>query len=224
MRSPGESCQYRRYAVTMPFDGECHPDNRERLQPQDVSSILHLESVAPGIVDFLSRHAGLSFNQSLYRIHAVGDMRRWTAAVINAFPDFRERAFCFSCDWLGRHFSIDFGRREQSQCLILMFEPGTGQALEIPATFRDFHNVELVEYQNAALAADFYHTWLTAGGAIPDFTQCIGYNKPLFLNGADDVSNLELIDMNVYWSLLGQLLAKTRHLPEGTRISNIHIG
>jgi hypothetical protein len=209
--------------VTMSFDSKYHPDDQAGLQPQNMSSILHLEAGSPGIVDFLSRHAGWSFNQSLYRIHAVGDMPKWTATVIDAFPDFRERVLCFSCDWLGRHFAIDFGRHEQSQCLLLMFEPGTGQALEIPATFRDFHNVELVEYQNEALAADFYRAWLAASGAVPDLTQCIGYKKPLFLSGADDVSNLELTDMDVYWSLCGQLLAKTRDLPEGTKIGDLRI-
>ena len=207
----------------MPFDNTYHPDNQNGVRPQYVSLISYLETVAPGIVDFMGRHAGLSFNQSLYRIHPIDEMSKWTALVIDAFPKFKESAFCFSCDWLGRHFAIDFGRHEQSQCLILMLEPGTGQSLEIPATFQNFHNVELVEYQNEALASDFYRAWLMAGGAVPDMPQCIGYKKPLFLGGADDVSNLELTDMEVYWSVCGQLLAKTRNLPEGTKVGNLRI-
>jgi len=184
---------------------------------------MHLQAVAPGIVDFMTRQAGRSFNQGLYRIHTVDDIPKWTANIVDVFPDFKQRALCFSYDWLGRHFALDFGRCEQSQCLIVMFEPGTGLALEIPATFQNFHDVELVKYQNEALAVNFYREWLTAGGAAPDMTQCVGYQRPLFLGGADTAVNLELVDMEIYWSICGQLLAKTRNLPEGSRISTLDI-
>ncbi|WP_434798222.1 T6SS immunity protein Tdi1 domain-containing protein [Terrisporobacter vanillatitrophus] len=33
----------------------------------------------------------------------------------------------------------------------------------------------------------------------------MGYKVPLFLGGEDDISNLEEIDMEVYWSVTGQL-------------------
>ncbi len=52
---------------------------------------------------------------------------------------------------------------------------------------------------------------------------CVGFGKPLFLNGAYDVSNLELIDGEVYWVLHGQLLQQTRNLPKGTKIDSVII-
>ena len=104
-----------------------------------------------------------------------------------------------------------------------MLEPGTGQALEIPATFMDFHNQELVQYQNEALAVEFYKAWQASDGEIPAIEQCLGYKKPLFLNGTDTVENLEIVDMEVYWSIAGQLLSKIRGLPEGTRLESIRI-
>ncbi len=209
--------------MTTSFESKFHPDQSVPSETHDPSPILHLERVANGSVDFLSRHAGRAFNQGLYRIHAVREMVRWTDTVATAFPSFKDRIFCFSYDWLGRHVAIDFQRRQQSQCLILMLEPGTGQALEIPTTFADFHAQELVHHQDAALAVDFYRAWRAQGGSAPDVTQCVGYKQPLFLGGSDSADNLELADMDVYWSLCGQLLAKTRALPENSRINNLSI-
>lgn len=208
----------------MSFAAKYTADNERSAQSQDTAPLVPLEPVARGIVDFMSRNAGLSFNRGVYRVHALADMANWTAIVAEAFPDYRNRIRCFSYDWLGRHFAIDLGRREESQCLILLLEPGTGQTLEIPATFEQFHDGVLVEYSNDALADKFFHAWLASGGAAPDMTQCVGYKKPLFLNGDDEVSNLELNDMDVYWSICGQLLAKIRNLPDGTRIGNVGMG
>jgi hypothetical protein len=44
---------------------------------------------------------------------------------------------------------------------------------------------------------------------------------PLFLGGADDVSNLERSDLAVYWSLCGQLRRHTVELPPATRIHGV---
>jgi hypothetical protein len=40
-----------------------------------------------------------------------------------------------------------------------MLEPGTGEVLEIPTTFMAFHEEELVDYQDAALAVEFFNQW-----------------------------------------------------------------
>jgi hypothetical protein len=65
---------------------------------------------------------------------------------------------------------------------------------------------------------DFHQRWLASGGATPGHTQCVGYRKPLFLGGADKLENLELSDLDVYWHLMGQLIAKTKGLPRGTPV------
>ena len=120
-------------------------------------------------------------------------------------------------------FSLDFARKDGGEFLILMLEPGTGHALEIPVSYMDFHNQELVNYGNEALAAEFYEQWQGVGGEAPTYEQCVGYKKPLFLGSNDTVDNLEVTDMSVYWSLVGQLLSKVRVLPEGTRVENVRI-
>ncbi len=86
-----------------------------------------------------------------------------------------------------------------------MLEPGTGEALEIPVGFELFHNEELVDYRNEALAAEFFVQWRsTHVGAGPlNAADCVGYKVPLFLGGADAVENLELTDFEVYWDFCG---------------------
>jgi hypothetical protein len=207
----------------MSFRSKYCPDIQKNIPQGDTSPISHLEAVAPGISSFLGQYGGVSFNQGLYRVHPVSAMPLWTTTVAKAFPDYSNRIFCFSYDWLGRHFAIDSHRQENGQCHILMLEPGTGQTLEIPAGFRGFHDTELVEHQNEALAANFYREWLAANGAVPSPSECIGYKKPLFLGGKDAVENLELIDLDVYWTISGQLLLKIRDLPVGTKIGTVSI-
>ena len=56
------------------------------------------------------------------------------------------------------------------------------------------------------------------------FDQCAGYKVPLFLGGEDSIHNLELSDIEVYWSLMAQLRLATIDLAPGTRISEIEFG
>lgn len=179
---------------------------------------------ASGLDHLLEAFSGCSFNRGLYRIHASADMAKWSGIVGDAFPDYRTRIFCFGYDWLGRHFALDRDRTDQGEPLILLLEPGTGEVLDIPAGLLAFHNEELVEYANEALAEDFFKSWLQAGNRAPEFGECVGYGTPLFLGGDDTVENLELTDMDVYWDISGQLIGKVKGLPPGTRIDDISIG
>jgi hypothetical protein len=38
------------------------------------------------------------------------------------------------------------------------------------------------------------------------------------LSGADNIENLELSDLDVYWTIQSQLIEQTRRLPVGKRI------
>ena len=205
----------------MAFADHYQRDARPELSEQDISVLARLEGGAAGLTSFLATHAGGSFADGLYRIHECSTMWKWIQRAEEAFPDFRNRLFCFGGDWLGRMFSLDFARRGNGQWLVLMLEPGSGTVLEIDAGFMEFHDKELVQYPNEALAVDFFDTWKTSGGASPGFAECIGYKTPLFLGGSDTLLNLGLTDLEVYWSITGQLLSKVRQLPEGAVIFRI---
>lgn len=115
------------------------------------------------------------------------------------------------------------GRVSSGQPQVLLLEPGTGEALEIPLAFAGFHDEELIEYADAALAAGFFDTWSAANsGALPlRRDQRVGYRVPIFLGGQDVVENLELSDLEVYWSICGQLRRGVRSLPPGTSINEV---
>ena len=198
------------------------------FKPDQTPTTASGASVAPipgatGFSEFLTKYSGTSFNQGLYRVHAAGDVEKWTGIVVTAFPEYASRITCYAHDWLGRHICIDHESLEGGQAQTLLMEPGTGEALNIPVNFVQFHDDELVNHHDAALASGFYKQWLSAGGKMPSAGNCIGYKKPMFLNGADELENLEEQDMDVYWTISGQLLAKVRGLPPGTSLGSVSI-
>lgn len=168
--------------------------------------------------NLFDRFGGTSFENGLYRVIRASDVGEWNARVAAAFPEFSERITCFGFDWLGRVFAVDPKRSEGGQSGVIMFEPGTGEALEIPCNIGSFHDEEIIEYGDAALASDFHKRWSANGGSAPQYRQCVGYKKPLFLGGTDELGNLELSDIDVYWHLLGQLILKTKGLPPGVPV------
>ncbi|MBK1829510.1 DUF1851 domain-containing protein [Verrucomicrobiaceae bacterium R5-34] len=174
----------------------------------NLSVLSSLEERATGITELLRSSGGATFSNGLYRLHGSGDIADWTKNVEMAFPEYRGVIVCFGYDWLGRHFALDT-RPSEGQWPILLIEPGAGEAMQIPVSFADFHNIELVEYASDALAEPFFHEWLDAGGITPKFTECVGYQTPLFLSGPDTIENLEIYDMDVYWHLCSELRQKT---------------
>jgi hypothetical protein len=171
------------------------------------NEIAFVSSVA-GWSELIAQFGGDSFKRGMYRVIRATDLADWSARVFLAFPAFNGRITCFGYDWLGRAFAVDTRRLEQGQPGVVMFEPGMGEALEIPSNIHTFHENELIDHGDAALADDFHERWLTHGGVEPGYTQCVGYRKPLFLGGEDELENLELSDLDVYWHLMAQLIAK----------------
>jgi len=188
---------------------------------EDVNASVDSWLQGTALIEFLKLFSGCSFNNGLYRIHSAEKIGYWSRIVTEAFPEFAERISCFGYDWLGRQFALDKERVEDGQPQVLMLEPGTGEVLEIPVNFLQFHESELVNYSNEALATEFYNSWLSSGKKAPNYEQCIAYQKPLYLGGLDTVENLEYSDLEVYWVLSGQLLEKIRGLPPGTKVTNV---
>ncbi|RVD58572.1 DUF1851 domain-containing protein [Mesorhizobium sp. M2D.F.Ca.ET.185.01.1.1] len=182
-----------------------------------------MASPATGIAslnELLRDFGGSSFKQGLYRIIRGQDIPVWNARINLGFPETNGRVACFGYDWQGSAFAIDNQRLEQGQPGVVLFEPGTAKALEIPANIETFHEALVIENPDAALAANIYaEDWLPSGGAQPAYDQCVGYKKPLFLGGEDDISNMEITDLEVYWHIMGQVIAKVKGLPPGTPVN-----
>jgi hypothetical protein len=162
---------------------------------------------AAGYQELATEFAGCTFENGLYRVHDAAAGRIAQASIAEAFPDFANRATPFAVDWLGREFAVDAARMTDGEPQVLLLEPGTGEALEIPCGLVDFHNCELVEHRDAALASSFFDAWSRANPErLPIPTEaCVGYRVPLFLGGGDTIDNLELVDREVYWSICAQL-------------------
>ncbi|MCG8509375.1 MAG: hypothetical protein MI741_09115, partial [Rhodospirillales bacterium] len=100
---------------------------------------------------------GTTYEHGLYRVVIASKVASATDAISHVFPETRGRIRVFAYDWLGRHFAIDV--KEQPSKRVLMLEPGAGETMEIPVPIIEFHNTELVDYPNDALAKSFYENW-----------------------------------------------------------------
>lgn len=197
--------------------------DKNKYEYEVKDNIREFSNRVSGFNELLSNYQGISFGQGLYRLHNYASIDKWNKIVSEAFPEFKDRIQCFGYDWLGRQFSLDKSRIVDGEPQILMFEPGTGEVLEIPCNFMEFHNEEIPNYHDACLASEFFNDWMRINKAKLVQQECAGYKILLFLGGADTVENLEKSDMEIYWSICAQLINKTRDLPEGTKIKGIEI-
>ncbi|KGN35043.1 hypothetical protein N802_02070 [Knoellia sinensis KCTC 19936] len=170
---------------------------------------------------WLDAAGGRAFEGGLYRVHTRPSARASDALVREAFPEFAGRLSCFGYDWLGRQFATDSGRGKDGDPEVMLFEPGSGEALEIPVPFSRFHDEELIDYTEEALARSFFDEWRRSGGQAPKIAECVGYQRPLFLGGDDAVANLEISDLDVYWTIMGQFRRQAKGLPKGTPITAV---
>lgn len=185
----------------------------------NVENVLKLESnniklpisLPEDAKEFLMKFGGDTFGGGLYRIHKLDQIEKWDEIVTEAYPEFKGRIHCFGYDWLGRQFALDKKRVKNDKTLILMFEPGTADVLEIPCDFEEFHECEIIEYHDACLASAFYKQWReNVYNRDIESNKCVGYKVPLFLGGNDDVSNLELSDIDVYWTICSALIREAK--------------
>lgn len=141
------------------------------------------------------------FRSGIYRVH---DSRSASVfeSVIQMHPGWSGRVLPFGFDSLGRQFALDV---DEGKAEVLMFEPGTGEVREVPCIFADFHDRELVDQAEAALAESFFEEWVEVSGKGVPWAACAGYKVPLFLGSADVVENLEVSDVEVCWSSCVQL-------------------
>lgn len=187
---------------------------------------LNFDTIAKVNLNFIQlveKLGGKTFNSGLYRVFRGDQIYDATEAIERAFPKSKGRLVAFGYDWLGRHFAIDNERVENGEPQIIMLEIGAGEGMQIPTSISDFHNIELVEYPNEALALPFFNEWKALNPQDVVHDQCVGYKIPLFLGGSDTVDNLEMIDLSVYVEICGQLRNKVQQLSNGQTIKSISI-
>lgn len=128
----------------------------------------------PYLAALLAKWGGASFNGGIYRLLSRDEVPNWTLVAESAFPEFSGRLIPFGFDWLGRMFALDRLRYVDGAPAVNLLEPGTGEALEIPCNAESFHETELIDYREAALAESFFFSWHQASGVSPEPKQCVG--------------------------------------------------
>jgi hypothetical protein len=175
------------------------------MPPSGVAGPSDAGTPAEGVRSAVGDLAGTTLANGLYRLHTASSAAMADLMVLEAFPEFAGRVECFGFDWLGRQFSLDRTRGVSGDPDVLLFDVGAGEALEIPVAFSRLHDEELVDYSDAALASHFFAEWFQSHPEPIAFDACVGYRVPLFMGGGDTLPNLEISDLDVYWSLTGQL-------------------
>jgi hypothetical protein len=180
----------------------------------------------PELRELYEQVGGATFEQGLYRVHDPVSSEASTTLVKQAFPEVAQKVGpCFGYDWLGRQFGLDLSRKDPNgRFMVLMHEPGTSAVRGLPATVASFHDQILIDQAEAALAVAYFQHWAaqTKRRYLPLGRQsCVGYKVPLFLNGKDEVGNLEVSDLEVYWSISGQLRNQAMR---GQKIRSVSIG
>ncbi|MFC0545408.1 T6SS immunity protein Tdi1 domain-containing protein [Kutzneria chonburiensis] len=176
-----------------------------------------------GFAELAAIGAGASFGNGIVRVHSEGEMRRAQSLIKEAFPEYTNRILPVAKDWLGRQYAGLLDEEAGMVSQLLLIEPGSGDAFEIDCGIATLFDVEFVADPVTYLATDLFAEWTIDHPETPKSGDCVGFKVPLFLGGAGAVDNLEVTDEEVYWSIFGQLKAKTRDLPPGTGIGGVQI-
>lgn len=185
-------------------------------QPFEQAFLMRIAN--PELRELFSKFGGVSFNNGAYRIVSPKNMKAANDAVALAFPEYKGAATVFGYDWLGNCFCYDLKKTD-----VLICEWGNNETYSTSCTLYNFHNRELIDHPDNALMMNFYRTWLGKNNRPPWVDQCVGYKKPLFLGGEDEVANLQTNNLEVYWSVTAQQIDKVRDLPPGTKIGKVSI-
>lgn len=189
----------------------------DEFSPDDGDVVPEFDDSSPD--SWIAAVGGRSFGGGMYRVHTPESGVVADSWVASAFPAYEGRVACYGYDWLGRQFAIDTQRGAAEGSF--MVEIGFAEVLWNPVSFDQMHGRDMADIANEIFAGDFLASWRKAGGKVPGLSECVGYRKPPFLGGADELDNLQLTDLETYWTIMGELCRKVADLPEGTQISGI---
>jgi len=168
--------------------------------------------------DLFAKYEGHIVEKGFFRFHTKGSSYIWTKYVSEFFKDYLNKIFCFGFDWMGRQFAADF-----KDDIIYMFDSATGEVFQLKEGLTDFLQNELITYKEETFNIDFFKQLYKLFETELTFSKCFGFKIPLFLNGEDEITNYECIDMEVYWDVNYQLYNQINNIPGGTLINSPNI-
>jgi hypothetical protein len=158
----------------------------------------------------------------LIRFHDAKSAAAFLPHVRHAFPQADvPAARLIAVDWNGRQYlTLD----ESDDPMVYRADLGFGEFAELAE--RSVFDAALSNNADEVLERPLFERFREQTGALPSGlapTDCVEFTRPLYLGGADDVSNMAVIDLDVHWTLGSQIYAQVRDLPPGTPIGNITI-
>ena len=102
-------------------------------------------------------------------------------------------------------------------------ELAAGQVTTIAGSMEEFHRLSTDKNNQARWFLLGLLTELERAGITITKGQCFGFKKPPVLGGKIELSNIEITQLSVYTSLMGQIHQQVRNLPLGTKIKEIKI-
>ncbi|MGC3993922.1 MAG: hypothetical protein QM779_07430 [Propionicimonas sp.] len=158
-------------------------------------------------------YCGRSFNEGVLRFHDAQTGPNYRELCFEAFPELATvdaDADVLAFDWHGRQYvTAAVAGTPDVQVLILDVCAGTIERL---AGVAEFAAVLKLDNMRDFFDGDFYDQWRAAVGR-PDgqlgFSDCVEFTVPLYLGGPETVENLQLIDLDVSWTIGAQLRAQT---------------
>lgn len=159
---------------------------------------------------FFNRYGGKSFSGGLYRTFSLDEISEWQLNIFHMYPQLKGNIIPFGYDWLGRIFSKFVNDSSLKQSVTFAF-PFEEQVLTIPVDIVSFHNEILISQKIPALESVMFDDFLQRKklSSIAR-NECGALVKPFFLGGNFSIDNMELMDMDVYWTLSSQMLSKIK--------------
>lgn len=159
---------------------------------------------------FIRRFEGISIKEGLFTVFNTSDLGKWEDNIKLFFYNMSEEFRVFGYDWQGNCYGVVPQYLSTGKENVIMFEIGTNEILSFNCAFETFVNEFLITHWNEILVPDFFRDWKEKHIERPEYGKCIGYRKPLFLGGEDNIDNLEYSDMDVYWTVLTQVMLSLR--------------
>jgi hypothetical protein len=159
-------------------------------------------------------YCGRSFNQGLLRFHDAATAQNYRQLCFEAFPQLRRmdaRADVLAFDWNGKQY-LTATLSNEPGVAVLVADLATA-TVERLATVEEFAAVLKLDTMADFFDGGLYDEWRTAVGRPGEglaFNDCVEYTIPLWAGGVDEIANLQLIDLDVSWTIGAQLLINAR--------------
>ncbi|RPE08306.1 DUF1851 domain-containing protein [Chitinophaga lutea] len=177
------------------------------------------ENLPAELSGILNAYAGSTFGNGLYRLHSFQSSFKWAGIIGDYFTEYKNKILPFGFDWMGRQFCAAINDKR-----LFMFDPATAEDFEIDQTLVPLHNEDFADDTDEMLAVNMFDRILAHNKMSSlNYDQCLGFKIPLFLGGEDSIGNYEAQDMEVYWHINGEIVKKTKDLPDGTIIGKVEI-